>query len=100
MLSFEAHTLNPHPQPGPLCQVVVAFGWALAAGYACMGLSAHSVSGFLVAVAPIWTCTGVIDTIVTAQLTKVGPCFLTRASSTGLALKSCWYPECLSRSTG
>ena len=55
--------------------MVVAFGLALVAGYACMGLSARSVSGFLVSVAPIWTCTGVIDTIVTAQLTKAGPCW-------------------------
>lgn len=57
--------------PGPALQVVVVFGWGLVAGYICMGLSANSVPGFLISLAPIWTCVGVIDTMATAQLTKV-----------------------------
>ena len=57
--------------PAPDLQVVVVFGWGLVAGYVCMGLSARSVPGFLVSLAPIWTCVGVIDTVATAQLTKV-----------------------------
>lgn len=50
------------------------FGWALAGSFGWMGLSAHSVPAFLVSLALIWTCVGVIDTMVLAQLTKVRLC--------------------------
>ena len=51
---------------------MVTFGWLLAASYAGLSASAVSIWVFVAALAPWLVCVGVLDVLVTAQLTKVG----------------------------
>ena len=52
--------------------MVIAFGWGTVASFVGVGLSFQSIWAFAALLAPLIFCVLLVETITTAQLTKVG----------------------------